>query len=321
MMSAFLRAFAFALALTGGAAAAVAQPLDGGTLKIVVPYGPGGSSDRAARLLADGLAARIGVPVVVENRPGAGGRLAAQQVRHEGNSNTLILANPAIMVVAPLVFTDVGYVPDNDFVPVSQVTEYEFAVAVGPAVPVREFNHLLAWMRANPEKASVAVPATGSLPHFFALMLGERTGVDVQVVGYRGSASALTDLIGGHVPVAVDTLDTLEPQHAGEKIRMLAVSGERRSPASPEVPTFREIGIDLTASGWNTLFAPVTMPADKVRRLSEAVAETMRDEALRERFAGASMVPVSSNAAQTAEALRAYRAQWEPVVRRSGYRP
>ncbi|HRO59103.1 MAG TPA: tripartite tricarboxylate transporter substrate-binding protein [Burkholderiaceae bacterium] len=320
-MPAFLRAVAFAMALIGGAATAVAQPLAGGTLRIVVPYGPGGSSDRAARLLADGLSSRIGVPVVVENRAGAGGRLAAQQVRNEGNSNTLILANPAIMVVAPMVFPDAGYDPDKDYVPVSQVTNYEFAVAVGEAVPVREFSHLLAWMKANPEKASIAVPATGSLPHFFALMLGERTGVEAPVIGYRGSASVLTDLIGGHVPMAVDTLDTIEPQHAGKKIRMLAVSGERRSPASPDVPTFREIGIDLTATGWNTLFAPATMPADKVRRLSEAVAQTMRDETLRERFVGANMVPVSSTATQTAEALKAYHAQWEPVVRRSGYKP
>src|SRR5690606_38633309 len=147
------------------------------------------------------------------NRPGAGGRLAAQQVKNEGASNTLILANPAVMVVAPLVFKDAGYDPEKDFVPVSQVTDYEFAVAVGEAVPVREFAHLLAWMKANPEKTAIAVPATGSLPHFFALMLGEQTGVAAPVIGYRGSASVITDLIGGHVPMAVDTLDTLEPQH------------------------------------------------------------------------------------------------------------
>jgi tripartite-type tricarboxylate transporter receptor subunit TctC len=320
-MLAVLRVLALTAAALWAAGGAGAQPLAGGTLKIVVPYGPGGSSDVAARLLGDRLAERLGVPVVVENRPGAGGRLAAQQVRNEGSSNTLILANPAVMVVAPLVFKDAGYDPARDYVPVAQVTRYEFALAVGEAVPVREFAHLLAWMKVNPDKVSIAVPATGSLPHFFALMLGEKTGVKAPVIGYRGSASALTDLMGGHVPVAVDTLDTLEPQHAGKKIRMLAVSGEKRSAASPEVPTFREVGIDLTADGRNTLFAPASMPADKVRRLSAAVAETMREPALRKKFVAAKLEPVSANAEQTAAALKAYRAQWEPAVKRSGYQP
>jgi tripartite-type tricarboxylate transporter receptor subunit TctC len=316
-MTGLIRALALAAALLGGGAHA--QPLEGGPLKIVVPYAPGGSSDRAARLLAEGLSARVGVPVVIENRTGAGGRLAAQQVRNEGASNTLILANPAIMVVAPLVFKNAGYDPEKDYVPVSQITNYEFAVAVGTAVPVREFSHLLAWMKANPEKTSFGVPATGSLPHFFALMMGEKTGVSAQVIGYRGSAPLLTDLIGGHVPLAVDTLDTLEPQHAAGKVRILAVSGAKRSPASPDVPTFREIGIDLTATGWNTLFAPATMPADKVRRLSAAVADTMRDKAVQAKFTAAKMEPVSASAQQTAASLAAYRAQWAPVVQRSGY--
>lgn len=321
MMTSLLRALAFAGALLSLAGGAAAQPLEGGPLKIVVPYGPGGSSDRAARLLAEGLAVKIGVPVVVENRAGAGGRLAAQQVKNDGTSNTLILANPAVMVVAPLVFKDAGYDPDKDFVPVSQVTNYEFAVAVGEAVPVSKFGDLLAWMKANPEKASIAVPATGSLPHFFALMLNEKTGVEAPVIGYRGSASVITDLVGGHVPIAVDTLDTLEPQHAAGKLRMLAVSGARRSAASPDVPTFREIGIDLTANGWNTLFASSSMPAQKVHKLSVAVAETMRDPVLRAKFTAAKMEPVSATAEETAAALKVYRAQWEPVVQGSGYRP
>lgn len=300
---------------------AQAQPLDGGTVKIVVPYAPGGSSDRAARLLAEALQPRVGVPVIVENRAGAGGRLAAQQVRREATSNTLMLANPAVMVVAPIVFKDNGYDPDRDYVPVSQVTNYEFAVAVGTAVPVREFRHLLAWMTANQDKTNIGVPATGSLPHFFALMLGEKTAVDAPVVGYRGSGPLLTDLIGGHVPLAVDTLDTLEPQHSGGKLRILAVSGAKRSAALPDVPTFKEIGFDLVATGWNVLYAPSAMPAEKVRRLSAAVHEAMRDPALQAKFKAAKMEPVAASAEQTAKMLAAYKAQWAPVVRRSGFQP
>ncbi len=123
-----------------------------------------------------------------------------------------MLANPAVMVVAPLVFKDIDYDAERDFTAGLAVTDYEFGLAVATAVPVRELPHMLAWLRANPDKANFGVPATGSLPHFFALMTAEKAGVQAQVVGYRGSAPLLTDLIGGQMPVAFDTLDSLLPQ-------------------------------------------------------------------------------------------------------------
>ena len=140
-------------ALTASALAPSAFAQDN-TLRIVVGYPPGGSSDRMARIVGEKLQSRLGMPVVVENRPGAGGRLAAQQIR-AGNlgQNVLMVANPAVMVVAPQVFKDNGYDAEKDFVPVSHVNDYEFGLAVATAVPVRELNHLLAWLRANPSQA------------------------------------------------------------------------------------------------------------------------------------------------------------------------
>jgi tripartite-type tricarboxylate transporter receptor subunit TctC len=219
---------------------ATAQPIEG-PVRIVVPYAPGGSTDRVARIVGDKLQASLGVPVVVENRTGAGGRLAAQQLRATpAHQTTLLVANPALMVVAPLVFKDNGYDAERDFVPLSQVNDYEFGLAVASAVPVRELSHLLAWLRANPEKANFGVPATGSLPHFFALMMGEKAGVTAQVVGYRGSGPLLSDLMGGQVPVAFDTLETQLPQHEAGKLRVLASSGAKRSPYAPGIPTSRK---------------------------------------------------------------------------------
>nr|WP_232533072.1 MULTISPECIES: Bug family tripartite tricarboxylate transporter substrate binding protein [Ramlibacter] len=299
----------------------MAQPLDG-PLRLVVPYAPGGSTDRVARIVGDKLQASLGVPVVVENRTGAGGRLAAQQLKGApASQNALLVANPAVMVVAPLVFQDNGYDPDRDFTPVSHVNDYEFGLAVASAVPVRELSHLLAWLRANPEKANFGVPATGSLPHFFALMMGEKAGVKAQVIGYRGSGPLLADLMGGQVPVAFDTLETQLPQHDAGKLRVLASSGAKRSPFSPSIPTFREAGLDLVATGWNAFFAPSTMPADKVERLAAAITAAMRDPDTQRRFADAKMTPVASTRAQTRSMLAAYRAQWAPVVRKSGYQP
>ncbi|WP_225616747.1 Bug family tripartite tricarboxylate transporter substrate binding protein [Variovorax sp. 38R] len=318
-----------ALLAMAGVVAAIAAPtlaraqaaLDS-PLRIVVGYAPGGATDRVARIVGDKLTAKLGVPVIVENKPGAGGRLAAQQVKATpAGQNVLMLANPAVMIVAPLVFKDNGYEPERDFVPVSHVNAYDFALAVSPTLPVRELNHLLAWMRANPQQANVGVPATGSLPHFFGLMVGEKAKVQTQVVGYRGSAPLLNDLIGGQVPIAVDTEDVVLPQHNAGKLRILALSGEKRSPFAPNIPTFKEAGLDLAATGWNTFFAPATMPKDKVERLATTIHAVMQDPDTQRKFKDAGMTPVVSTQAQTAAMLKAYKAQWAPVVQKSGYQP
>ena len=322
MLQHLLRRLAGILTLSALATSGAFAQTPDGPLRIVVGYAPGGATDRVARIVGDKLQARLGVPVVVDNKPGAGGRLAAQQVKATpAGQNVLMLANPAVMVVAPLVFKDNGYDAERDFVPVSHVNDYEFALTVSTAVPVRELPHLLAWMRANPDKANVGVPATGSLPHFFGLMVGEKAKVRTEVVGYRGSAPLLTDLIGGQVPIAVDTLDVVIPQHKSGKVRILAMSGAKRSPFAPEVPTFKEAGLDLVALGWNAFFAPASMPREKVARYAQAIREAMQDPVTVRRFKDSLMTPVASTQEQTAAMLKAYRAQWAPVVQKSGYQP
>lgn len=297
------------------------QSLDG-PLRIVVGFAPGGASDKVARLVGDKLTTKLGVPVVVENKTGAGGRLAAQQLKGApASQNVLMLANPAVMLIAPLVFKDNGYDPEKDFVPVSHVNDYEFALSVASAVPVKQLSHLLAWIRANPEKANFGVPATGSLPHFFALMTAEKAGVQGQVVGYRGSAPLLNDLVGGQVPIAFDTFDVALPLHEAGKIRILAISSTKRSTFAPDIPTFKEAGLDLAATGWNVFFAPASMPAPKVAMLSKAIYDVMKDPDTVKRFQDAKMTPVASTQAQTAAMLKAFKAQWAPVVQKSGYQP
>jgi len=286
------------------------------TIKIIVGYPPGGASDRAARLVGDALREKFGATVVVENKTGAGGRVAAQGFRATpANETALMIGNPAVNVVAPHVFKNVGYDPQKDFFPVAQVSRYEFGVAVGPAVPVKEMSHLLAWLRANPDKANFGVPATGSLPHFFALMLGDAAKVKPEVVGYRGSAPLLTDLIGGQLPVAVDTLDTLLPQHEGGKIRILAIGGAKRAPELPNVATLKEAGLDVVADGWNAFFAPASMSAARVRELGSAIESIMQSKEMQKKFRDANMEPVAAGPEATAKMIAAYRAKWEPVVK------
>jgi tripartite-type tricarboxylate transporter receptor subunit TctC len=298
------------LTATPAAAQSGAAPL-----RIVVPYPPGGGSDRAARVLAEALQSRMGSPVVVENIVGVGGRLAMRQLAGTSDTNVLVLANPALMVVAPLVFKNIGYEPDRDFQPIAQISAYEFAAAVGPAVPVRELNHLMAWMKANPDKANIGVPATGSLPHIFSLMWADAAKAKVEVVGYKGSAPLSNDLIGGHVPVVVDSLEVLLPSHETGKLRILATSGATRRVAT--IPTFKETGMRFATQGWNVLYAKAGMPSATAERLSRDIAAVMTTPAVREMFMQAKVDPISANQAATVKMLSAFKAQWEPVIRQS----
>lgn len=308
------------LGLSLGLAALLVAPAaaaQDNTLRLIVPYPAGGGSDIAARVIANELQPRLGVPVIVENVVGAAGRIGVQQLkRMPADANALVLVNPALMVIMPQVLKDAGYNPDTDFVPVTQVSRYEMALAVGTAVPVREVNHLLAWMRANPEKANFGVPATGSIPHFFALMLAQAAGVQVPVIGYRGSAPLANDLMGGHVPVAVDALDSLLPAHEAGRVRVLATSGEKRSVSA--IPTLKEAGLNLSASGWNVFYAKASMSPERVARLSRTISEIMNLPTVREKFNAAKVEPVSANQDQTRAMVAAFKQQWVPVIQKSG---
>ena len=302
--------------------AAQAQPLPDGTLRIVVGFQAGGSSDRMARIVADKLKDKLGVPVIVENKLGAGSRIAAQAVKNTPTGqNVLILANPAGMVIGPLLYKDAGYDPITDFTAVSTVNLFDMALAVSTAVPVRELSQLMAWIQANPQKANFGVPAPGSLPYFFALMLGEAAKIQPLVVPYNGSAPLLNDLLGGQIPLALDSPDSVEPYHRAGKLRILAVSSAKRLSFLPDVPTFQELGVNIVATAWNAFFAPKSMPLGKVDRISNAIQEVMKDPDTQKRFTDANLVPVVSNRAQTEAMVQAFREQWTPVIQNSGYKP
>ncbi len=287
---------------------------------IVVGYAPGGATDRAARIVATSLQDKLGVSVVVENKTGAGGRIAAQHVKNAGpDENMLLLGNPAVMVVAPLVFESLAYDAVKDFQPVSMVTEYGFGVAVSADSQIKDMQGLVSWAKSNPDKFNIGVPATGSLPHFFGLMLSEQIGAEGQIIGYRGSAPVITDLIGGAIPVAIDTLDVLTRQHEGKRIRILASSGQEREAALPDVPTFTQAGVDLQAAGWNTFFASSAMPKAKAGMLGETLKSVTADPEVRKTLLQNDLIPVSANAQETGKLVDAFRAQWAPVVKESGF--
>jgi len=287
---------------------------------IIVGYAPGGASDRAARFVSEQLQDALGVTVLVENKTGAGGRIAAQYTKNQPSErDTLMIGNPAVMVVAPLVFNELSYDPQEDFTAVAGVTDYTFGIAVAADSPWENLDELLAWAKDNPEEFNIAVPAYGSLPHFFALMLAEQAEVDAEAVGYRGSAPALNDLMSGEIPVGIDTIDILTTHH-GDRLRILATSGDNPDEKLPGVPTFKESGLNLSASGWNALFAPSTMDSEKVTYLGDQIKEIMSRPEIQKRFNDSDLPPVQMNSQEVTAEIKEFTDQWAPIIKASGYK-
>jgi len=290
-------------------------------IRILVGYPGGGTSDLTARLIADKLRDTLKQAVVVENKPGAGGRLALDYARTQpADGSTLVLANSAVMTIAPLVYSKLHYDAVRDFVPVAQTANFQLALAVGPTVPAKTLQEYMNWLRASPQNNSFASPALGSLPHFFGLLFGKQLGVDMLHVPFNGSAPELTALMGGQVPAAVDTLGDLAEMHRAGKIRVLASSGSQRSAALPEVPTFGELGHkDIEGLGRNGIFVPAGTPVAVVARLNAAIVKAMQAPDLRERFVKMGLEPQSGTPEQFAKVLADDRAKWGPIVKASGY--
>lgn len=287
------------------------------TLRVIVPYPPGGASDSSARIIATELGQRLKRTVVVENRVGAGGRIAMQHMRAlPAEADALVFVNPALMTLVPNLVSQPGYDAEADFQPVSQVSQYQFVLAVPANHPATTVQALLDWIRANPEKGNFGVPANGSIPHFFALMIGEAAKVKSTVIGYKGSAPLATDLIGGHINIAVDTLDSMVAHHQAGRLRILATSAERRILDS--VPTLKEAGLPLSATGWNAAYAKASMPSERVALYSREIAAIMQQPEVREKFVQMKAEPISADAARTRATVEAFKAQWVPVIRASG---
>lgn len=290
------------------------------TLKIIVPYPAGGGSDVVARVLAEKLKASLGRPVIVENKPGAGGRVGTQYAKDlPPDGNSMLVVNPALFVVNPVVYTKLGYDPDKDFQPISQITVYQFVLSVPASSPVKDFKELLKWLKEHPKEANFGSPAAGSLPHFFGLMVSKYAGVEMVHVPYNGSAPLVTALIGGQVPVGIDTYEAQSPHHP-EKIRILATAGTSRK--HPEIPTFLELGFpEIQGVGWNGLVVPAKTPKEVVERLSKAVMEAMQSPDVASKIKDLGVDPTGTSPQEFARIIQEDRKRWVPVIQASGFKP
>lgn len=312
------RQFATFAAATLAAPALLAQDR---TVRIWVGFPPGGSADVIARLLAEKIKGPLGQNVIVDNKPGAAGRLILGELkRMPPDGLNLVLSPSGATVIAPHLYA-LNYDPIKDFTPVSRIVTFDFAVTAGPGAPAGDLKTVLAWMKANPAKASYATSGAGTVPHFAGLLLSQAAGVTITHVPYKGGAPAAQDLIGGQIPLMVDTASETLEHHKSGKVRILAVTGETRSRALPDVPTLKEQGINTAADAFFGLYGPAGMPADVVARIDRAVAEALKAPDVQDRIYGFGLVPNHAPAAELAATQAAHLKRWEAPIKASGFKP
>jgi len=308
----------FALASPAGAQEKFDRPV-----RIVVGFPAGGTVDLIARVVADKMKDALGQPVIVENKPGAIGRIAANEVKNAAPDGTTIMVMPiGPMAVVPHVYKDITYDPIKDFTPVALGATFQFAIAAGPTSGAKNWKDFVTWVKANPTKASYATSGAGSLPHFFGVLLGRGIGVEMVHVPYKGSAAYINDLISGQVPAAIDAIADLTELHRAGRVTILASSGATRSTALPDVPTFKELGVNnVEALGWFGFFAPAKTPKPIVDTLNRAVNAALRSPDVAEKLTKVGIDPATGTPEDFAKIVAADYAKWGPVVTASGFKP
>jgi tripartite-type tricarboxylate transporter receptor subunit TctC len=289
--------------------------------KMVFPFSAGGGGDTLCRLVAQHAGELLDRTVIVENRTGGDGLIGIKWVKNASpDGSTILVTTGPTMYLLPMVESQPGFNLSKDFMPVSLLARFEFGVVIGSAVDAKDFTQFVAWLKAHPDKATFGVPSNGTIPHFTGSKLEQVLGVPLTRVAYRGSAPAINDLIGGHLPFAIVTIADAIPQHRAGNVRIIAVSSAERSPFLPDVPTLKERGVDLVADGWYGMWLPAGSSPDFAKQLSAAVATSLAKPDVREKLMAIGLIPVGSTPEGLSQELAADIALWQPIVKATGYR-
>ena len=307
-----------ALALAGSVLASGVAAQDKPPLKILVGFPPGGSADVLARLVGDALRDDFS-QVVVENRPGAGGRIALAAVKSaKPDGQTVIILPSGPMVLFPHVYRKLDYDAQKDFTPVSLLARFQFGVVSGPASGAKNVAEMLAKAKADPKSATYGTPGSGTLPHFMGVLMEQATGIAFTHVPFQGGAPANNALLGGHVGYKFDVVSETAELHRSGKVRIIAVTGPRRDPQVPEVPTLKEQGVAMEATAWFAMYGPAGMPRETLARLERAVSAAIQRPAMQERLQKLGYEAVGSTSTELAAAQRADLARWEKPIKATG---
>jgi len=291
-------------------------------VKVIVPFPPGGVTDSLARITADWLTQRLGQPVIAENRPGASGAIAAELVaRAEPDGYTLFSAATPQLAIVPHV-QKISYDPVKDFTPIAIVGTNPFALGCNQRIPATSLKQLVDHAKAHPGELSYASPGSGSVGHLTMALFLARAGVKMEAVLYKGGGPAMADVVAGHVPCYFGNLNELIPHAGGGKINVLAVSGEKRAPQLPQVPTVAEQGYPgFRTVTWNGYVAPAGTPKSIVERIAREIAAGCKDAAFAGRLSKIGVDPVCSTPAEFEQAVRDDLAIWKEAVQAAGMKP
>lgn len=306
------------LAVLGGRARA------SGALRLLVGFPPGGGTDAIARVLAEKLAPALEQAVLVENRAGAGGQLAAQALKAAApDGQTLLLSHDHTISILPLVLKQPGFDPARDFTPVAGFASFANALALSASTPATSLADYLAWVRkAGAGQGAVGVPAPASVPEFMVKALAGQAKLDLLPVPYRGSAPMMQDMLGGQIAAGVGSVPDFIENHRSGRLQVVAVMGSQRQPALPQVPTLAESGLaGFEVLPYYGVFAPAGTPRRAIDRFSAALWQVLERPELRARLAGMGLAVAHMSTEQLADREREYRAIWARIIRSSGFVP
>jgi Uncharacterized protein conserved in bacteria len=305
------------LCASAGLAGAQSAPV----ARIFVGFPPGGSADVIARVLADKLQGVMKRSVIVENKPGAGGRLVVESIKNApADGSVLMIAPETISTTAPIVFKKLSYNPTKDYLPVSLLVQFPFAFAVGSDPKVSSFKEYVQWAKAHPEKATFGSPAPGSPPHFFGVLIGKGIGVDMVHAPFLGTAPIVTNLAGGQISAGISSAGDLMEHHRGGRIQIVAVSSEQRMPQLPNVPTFIELGYpDAVGTGFYAMYVPPKTPAAVIQQWNQAVHQVLAMPDVQKKFSSLGLEPNATSPEEVTRLTAAGAAKWGPIIRASGF--
>ena len=294
------------------------------TLRIVVGYPPGASSDLLTRLLAERMRPLLGgQTVIVENKAGGGGIVGNETVKAAPpDGSTLLLTPIATMAAFPHSHgANLRYDPFKDFEPVAHLTNFQLSLLLNSDLPAKNVAEYIALVKKDPRLGDYASAAAGSLPHYFGVLFSKAAGIEMTHIPYKGTGPALQALAGGEVKAAMFVLaDALTLVRSG-KARVVAVSGSVRSGLAPEVPTFKELGYSIEGNGWFALFAPAKTPKDVIDRYARATIEVIRAPDMKQRLEQMGLEPTGLGPGELGAILKADYDKWGPVIRASGFKP
>ncbi len=292
------------------------------TIKLLVGFPPGGGTDAIARVMANKLQDALGVTMVVENKAGAGGQIAAQALKAApADGSVFFFSHDHTISILPLVVKNPGFNPATDFVPVVGIATFANGLALSSGTPAKSFNEYTQWVRTQGNgKGMVGIPAPASIPEFLVKVIGDKFKLDLQSVPYRGGGPLMADMLGNQVAAGLAGVPDFLENHKAGKLRMVAVIGDKRQAVMPEVPTFAELGLsgfeDLAYYGF---FAPVGTPQAVIDRFSDAVAKIIAQPDVKERLSSMGINVLHMTPQQFGKHVSSYTQTWTRIVKNNGF--